>query len=113
MSDQQRTIFIIILSCLISFAFGLMIGLSPNSKPAEKEIIELNIELTKLKIKRIKGCRIMTELTDLEICERIAEIEVVINVINNLAVFVQFTSKVSTASVENITLNFRYTLTYF
>ena len=55
MSDQQRTIFIIILSCLISFAFGLMIGLSPNSKPAEKEIIELNIELTKLKIKELKG----------------------------------------------------------
>lgn len=56
MSDRQLSIIILILSCFLCFVFGLGLGgvAGKSGNQAEKEILELNIELTKLRIKELK-----------------------------------------------------------
>lgn len=54
MNDQEKSICIMLLFCLVSFAFGLLIGLAPDNNESQKEIIELNIELTKLQIEKLR-----------------------------------------------------------
>ena len=56
MSDESKSIIILIIACFFFFVVGLLVGFGGASKaaPSNKEILELNIELTKLRIKELK-----------------------------------------------------------
>lgn len=57
MGDQSKYVLCLIISCAFCFVFGFGLG-SVSGKaydPSDKEIIKLNIELTKLNIKKLKG----------------------------------------------------------
>ena len=58
MDDQQKSISILLISCVLFFILGFCIGIFADTKidqSLEKQRLELNIELTKLKIKELKA----------------------------------------------------------
>ena len=55
MDDQQRSISILIIACVMFFCFGFYLGIFSGNNIKQKEIIELSIELTKLEIQKLKG----------------------------------------------------------
>tara|TARA_Y100000310_G_C20688537_1_gene820708 strand:+ start:3489 stop:3668 length:180 start_codon:yes stop_codon:yes gene_type:complete len=57
MQEQNLSILILIGCCLLFFFLGVLVGKAKNKTVAapEREVIELQIELTKLKIKELKA----------------------------------------------------------